>query len=169
MVLCGDNQESISCASPDGCLHFHIQPDDTQSTPPETSLPGFFTFVHFHILHLRICTLEHLPDGCLHFHIQPATLNLPRQKLHKLISLDFANLYIFTFLDLHIYQMDVYIFTSSTTSIQKLQKLHSLDFAEGCTNAMRKSLLECRKYERGVTFRNCKHLTFFFFILKKVI
>ena len=28
LVLCGDNQESISCAAGDGCLHFH-----TQSSP----------------------------------------------------------------------------------------------------------------------------------------
>ena len=88
MVLCGDNQESISCAaaSADGCLHFHTQPPSTQSSarnftnfPPNWILQ-ISTFAHFHVLHLIFLHLyvAHLANRCLHFHSQQSR-NFPQQ------------------------------------------------------------------------------------------
>ena len=63
LVLCGDNQESISCAEADGCLHFH-------------SHQTLQTFEH--ILHFTF--------GCLYWHIAHLNFFEPIHILHVLCT-----------------------------------------------------------------------------------
>ena len=141
MVLCGDNQESISCASRDGCLHFHTQ--STARNFTKTSPAGFLQTCRNLLKsserrrQLVLCGTIKSPFPllrprlrmiCLDFHIPP-TLNLAPETSQTSHS-GFCTFADFTFLHLHFFAFCTFISFHTQPHFNPVSYLNKLDFAK---------------------------------------